>query len=78
MKPTYNHKLSDVVLSQDEIDRIESLTETQRQQMNSDMLQLLARSKSLSTIKSHDMDWLGACSMVLLAVLVFLAAYLLR
>lgn len=78
MKSTYNHKLSDVVLSQDEIDRIESLTETQRQQMNSDMLQLLARSKSLSTIKTHDMDWLGACSMVLLAVLVFLAAYLLR
>ena len=78
MKSTYNHKLSDVVLSQDEIDRIESLTETQRQQMNSDMLQLLARSKSLSTVKTHDMDWLGACSMVLLAVLVFLAAYLLR
>ena len=78
MKPTYNHKLSDVVLSQDEIDRIESLTETQRQQMDSDMLQLLARSKSLSTIKTHDMDWLGACSMVLLAVLVFLAAHLLR
>ena len=78
MKSDYSHRLSDVVLSQDEIDRIESLTETQRQQMNSDMLQLLARSKSLSTIKSHDMDWLGACSMVLLAVLVFLAAYLLR
>lgn len=78
MKSDYSHKLSDVVLSQDEIDRIENLTETQRQQMNSDMLQLLARSKSLSTIKSHDMDWLGACSMILLAVLVFLAAYLLR
>ncbi len=78
MNSTYNHKLSDVVLSQDEIDRIESLTESQRQQMNSDMLQLLARSKSLSTVKTHDMDWLGACSMVLLAVLVFLAAYLLR
>jgi len=78
MKSTYSQKLSDVVLSQDEIDRIESLTETQRQQMNSEMLQLLARSKSLSTVKSHDMDWLGACSMVLLAVLVFLAAYLLR
>ena len=78
MKSDYSHKLSDVVLSQDEIDRIESLTETQRQQMDSDMLQLLARSKSLSTIKTHDMDWLGACSMVLLAVLVFLAAYLLR
>lgn len=78
MKSNYNHKLSNVVLSQDEIDRIESLTESQRQQMNSDMLQLLARSKSLSTIKTHDMDWLGACSMVLLAVLVFLAAYLLR
>lgn len=78
MKSTYNQKLSDVVLSQDEIDRIENLTETQRQQMNSEMLQLLARSKSLSTVNSHDMDWLGACSMVLLAVLVFLAAYLLR
>jgi hypothetical protein len=78
MKSNYSHKLSDVVLSQDEIDRIESLTETQRQQMNTDMLQLLARSKSLSTIKTHGMDWLGACSMVLLAVLVFLAAYLLR
>lgn len=78
MKSTYSHKLSDVVLSQDEIDRIESLTETQRQQMNSDMLQLLARSKSLSTVKMHDMDWLGAFSMVLLAVLVFLVAYLLR
>jgi hypothetical protein len=78
MKSNYSHKLSDVVLSQDEIDRIENLTETQRQQMNTDMLQLLARSKSLSTIKTHGMDWLGACSMVLLAVLVFLAAYLLR
>ena len=78
MKSDYSHKLSDVVLSQDEIDRIESLTETQRQQMNTDMLQLLARSKSLSTIKTRDMDWLGACSMILLAVLVFLAAYLLR
>lgn len=78
MKSDYSHKLSDVVLSQDEIDRIENLTETQRQQMNNDMLQLLARSKTLSTIKSHDMDWLGACSMVLLAVLVFLVAYLLR
>ena len=78
MKSNYSHKLSDVVLSQDEIDRIENLTETQRQQMNNDMLQLLARSKSLSTIKTHGMDWLGACSMVLLAVLVFLAAYLLR
>ena len=78
MKSDYSHRLSDVVLSQDEIDRIENLTETQRQQMNSDMLQLLARSKSLSTIKTHDMDWLGACSMVLLTVLVFLAAYLLR
>jgi hypothetical protein len=78
MKSTYSQKLSDVVLSQDEIDRIENLTETQRQQMNSEMLQLLARSKSLSTVNSHDMDWLGACSMVLLAVLVFLAAYLLR
>jgi len=78
MKSTYSQKLSDVVLSQDEIDRIENLTETQRQQMNSEMLQLLARSKQLSTIKTHDMDWLGACSMVLLIVLVFLAAYLLR
>jgi hypothetical protein len=78
MKSDYSHRLSDVVLSQDEIDRIENLTETQRQQMNSEMLQLLARSKSLSTVNSHDMDWLGACSMVLLAVLVFLAAYLLR
>lgn len=78
MKSDYSHKLSDVVLSQDEIDRIESLTETQRQQMNSDMLQLLARSKSLSTIKMHDMDWLGACSMVLMAVMVFVVAYLLR
>jgi len=78
MKSIYSQKLSDVILSQDEIDRIENLSETQRQQMNSEMLQLLARSKSLSTIKTHDMTWAGACSMVLLAVLVFLAAYLLR
>jgi ABC-type transport system involved in cytochrome bd biosynthesis fused ATPase/permease subunit len=78
MKSTYNQKLSDVVLSQDEIDRIENLTETQRQQMNSEMLQLLARSKSLSTIKSHDMDWLGACSMVLLIAAVIFVAILLR
>jgi ABC-type transport system involved in cytochrome bd biosynthesis fused ATPase/permease subunit len=78
MKSTYNQKLSDVVLSQDEIDRIENLTETQRQQMNSEMLQLLARSKSLSTIKSHDMDWLGACSMVLLVAAVIFVAILLR
>jgi hypothetical protein len=78
MKSTYNQKLSDVVLSQDEIDRIENLTETQRQQMNSEMLQLLARSKSLSTIKSHDMDWLGACSMVLLVAAVIFVGILLR
>ena len=78
MKSTYNQKLSDVVLSQDEIDRIESLTETQRQQMNSEMLQLLARSKSLSTIKTHDMDWLGACSMVLLIAAVIFVGILLR
>jgi hypothetical protein len=78
MKSTYSQKLSDVVLSQDEIDRIENLTETQRQQMNSEMLQLLARSKSLSTIRQPGMNWADAFSMVLLAVLVFLAAYLLR
>ena len=78
MKSTYNQKLSDVVLSQDEIDRIENLTETQRQQMNSEMLQLLARSKSLSTVKSHDMDWLGACSMVLLVAAVIFVGILLR
>jgi hypothetical protein len=78
MKSTYNQKLSDVVLSQDEIDRIENLTETQRQQMNSEMLQLLARSKSLSTVKSHDMDWLGACSMVLLIAAVIFVGILLR
>jgi ABC-type transport system involved in cytochrome bd biosynthesis fused ATPase/permease subunit len=78
MKSTYNQKLSDVVLSQDEIDRIENLTETQRQQMNSEMLQLLARSKSLSTIKTHDMDWLGACSMVLLIAAVIFVGILLR
>jgi hypothetical protein len=78
MKSTYSQKLSDVVLSQDEIDRIENLTETQRQQMNSEMLQLLARSKSLSTVKSHDMDWLGACSMVLLVAAVIFVGILLR
>jgi hypothetical protein len=78
MKSTYSQKLSDVVLSQDEIDRIENLTETQRQQMNSEMLQLLARSKSLSTIKTHDMDWLGACSMVLLIAAVIFVGILLR
>lgn len=78
MKSTYSQKLSDVVLSQDEIDRIENLTETQRQQMNSEMLQLLARSKSLSTVKSHDMDWLGACSMVLLIAAVIFVGILLR
>ena len=78
MKSDYSHRLSDVVLSQDEIDRIENLTETQRQQMNSEMLQLLARSKSLSTVKSHDMDWLGACSMVLLVAAVIFVGILLR
>jgi hypothetical protein len=78
MKSTYSQKLSDVVLSQDEIDRIESLTETQRQQMNSEMLQLLARSKQLSTIKTHDMDWLGAFSMVLLIAAVIFVGILLR
>ena len=78
MKSTYSQKLSDVVLSQDEIDRIENLTETQRQQMNSEMLQLLARSKSLSTVKTHDMDWLGAFSMVLLIAAVIFVGILLR
>jgi hypothetical protein len=78
MKSTYSHKLSDVILSQEEIDRIENLTETQRQQMNSDMLQLLARSKSLSTIRQPDMDWLGACSMVLLVAAVIFVGILLR
>ncbi len=78
MKPTYNHKLSDVVLSQDEIDRIESLTETQRQQMNSEMLQLLARSKSLSTIRQPGMTWADAFSMVLLIAAVIFVGILLR
>jgi hypothetical protein len=78
MKSTYNQKLSDVLLSQDEIDRIENLTETQRQQMNSDMLQLLARSKSLSTIRQPGMDWADAFSMVLLVAAVIFVGILLR
>ena len=78
MKSDYNHRLSYVVLSQDEIDRIENLTETQRQQMNSEMLQLLARSKSLSTIRQPGMTWADACSMVLLVAAVIFVGILLR
>jgi ABC-type transport system involved in cytochrome bd biosynthesis fused ATPase/permease subunit len=78
MKSTYSQKLSDVILSQEEIDRIENLTETQRQQMNNDMLQLLARSKSLSTIRQPDMNWSDAFSMVLLVAAVIFVGILLR
>ena len=78
MKSTYSQKLSDVVLSQDEIDRIENLTETQRQQMNCEMLQLLARSKSLSTIRQPGMTWSDAFSMVLLITAVIFVGILLR
>lgn len=78
MKSTYSQKLSDVVLSQDEIDRIENLTETQRQQMNGEMLQLLARSKSLSTIRQPGMTWSDAFSMVLLITAVIFVGILLR
>ena len=78
MKTTYSQKLSDVVLSQDEIDRIENLTETQRQQMNSEMLQLLARSKQLSTIRQPGMTWADAFSMVLLIAAVIFVGILLR
>jgi len=78
MKSTYSQKLSDVILSQDEIDRIENLTETQRQQMNSEMLQLLARSKSLSTIRQPGMTWADAVSMVLLFAAVIFVGILLR
>jgi len=78
MKSTYSQKLSDVILSQDEIDRIENLTETQRQQMNNDMLQLLARSKSLSTVRQPGMNWPDAFSMVLLIAAVIFVGILLR
>ena len=78
MKSDYNHRLSDVVLSQDEIDRIENLTETQRQQMNSEILQLLARSKSLSTIRQPGMNWSDAVAMFLLVTAVIFVGILLR
>jgi len=78
MKSIYSQKLSDVILSQDEIDRIENLTETQRQQMNSEMLQLLARSKSQSTIRQPGMTWADGISMVLLIAAVIFVGILLR
>jgi hypothetical protein len=46
--------------------------------MNSEMLQLLARSKQLSTIRQPGMTWADAFSMVLLIAAVIFVAILLR
>jgi hypothetical protein len=79
MKSTYNQKLSDVVLSQDEIDRYEHLSADVRATANEDILELLTRSKTLSTAKvDKGMDWPSAIAFVLLGIVVLFIGVLLR
>jgi hypothetical protein len=79
MKSTYNQKLSEVVLSQDEIDRYERLSADVRATANEDILELLTRSKTLSTANvDKGMDWPSAIAFALLAIVVFFIGVLIR
>jgi hypothetical protein len=79
MKSTYNQKLSDVVLSQEEIARYEQLSADVRATANEDILELLTRSKTLSTANvDKGMDWPSAIAFVLLGIVVFFIGVLLR
>ena len=79
MKSTYNQKLSDVVLSQEEIARYEHLSADVRATANEDILELLTRSKTLSTANvDKGMDWPSAIAFALLGIVVFFIGVLLR
>jgi len=79
MKSTYNQKLSDVVLSQDEIDRYEHLSADVRATAPEDILELLTRSKTLSTAKvDKGMDWPSAIAFILLGIIVLFIGVILR
>jgi hypothetical protein len=79
MKSTYNQKLSEVVLSQEEIDRYEHLSADVRATANEDILELLTRSKTLSTANvDKGMDWPSAIAFALLGIVVFFIGVLLR
>jgi hypothetical protein len=79
MKSTYNQKLSEVVLSQDEIDRYEHLSADVRATANEDILELLTRSKTLSTAKvDKGMDWPSAIAFILLGIIVLFIGVILR
>ena len=79
MKSTYNQKLSEVVLSQDEIDRYERLSADVRATANEDILELLTRSKTLSTAKvDKGMDWPSAIAFILLGIIVLFIGVILR
>jgi hypothetical protein len=79
MKSTYNQKLSEVVLSQEEIDRYEHLSADVRATANEDVLELLTRSKTLSTANvDKGMDWPSAIAFALLGIVVFFIGVLLR
>ena len=79
MKSTYNQKLSEVVLSQDEIDRYEHLSADVRATANEDILELLTRSKTLSTAKvDKGMDWPSAFAFVFFILIVLFIGVILR
>lgn len=79
MKSTYNQKLSEVVLSQDEIDRYEHLSADVRATANEDILELLTRSKTLSTANvDKGMDWPSAIAFVFFILIVLFIGVILR
>lgn len=79
MKSTYNQKLSEVVLSQDEIDRYEHLSADVRATANEDILELLTRSKTLSTASvDKGMDWPSAIALAFFILIVLFIGVILR
>lgn len=79
MKSTYNQKLSDVVLSQDEIDRYEHLSADVRATASEDILELLTRSKTLSTANvDKGMDWPSAFALAFFILIVLFIGVILR
>ena len=79
MKSTYNQKLSEVVLSQDEIDRYEHLSADVRATAPEDILELLTRSKTLSTANvDRGMDWPSAFAFLFLVLIVLFIGVILR
>ena len=79
MKSTYNQKLSEVVLSQDEIDRYERLSADVRATAPEDILELLTRSKTLSTANvDKGMDWPSAFAFAFFILVVLFIGVILR